>query len=138
MPQEIRDIIWSNAVTGFDFPDLVENDGILISTELGINKRTLKSRLYRGLVMRLMGMGTISEYYVMHTYSYIAFITLACLLHIFFDPFEKTSPVYLYSQQVRCLQWLLWLMPWHFHAARCGCSGRLSSIKATDFQPINI
>ena len=59
MPEEIADILRSNAVTGYDFPDLVEHDGRLIETELGIAKRTLKSRLYRGIVMRLMGMGTL-------------------------------------------------------------------------------
>lgn len=59
MPEEVREIMRANAVTGYDFPDLVEHDGRLIETELGITKRTLRSRLYRGLVMRLMGMGTL-------------------------------------------------------------------------------
>lgn len=59
MPDSVTEIIRDNAVTGYDFPDLVENDGQRIESELGITKRTLKSRLYRGIVMRLVGMGTL-------------------------------------------------------------------------------
>ena len=59
MPEEVRSVLWENAVTGYDFPDLIEHEGRLIATELGITKRTLQKRLYRGLVMRLMGMGTL-------------------------------------------------------------------------------
>ena len=70
MPEEVRDIMRDNAVTGYDFPDLVEHDGRLIETELGITKRNLRSRLYRGLVMRLMGMGTLpSDVLNVHTDS---------------------------------------------------------------------
>ena len=36
LPLEVRDLLWQNAVTGFDFPDLVEHDGQLIISELGI------------------------------------------------------------------------------------------------------
>lgn len=59
MPAEVCDIFRSNAITGFDFPELLEHNGRLIGTELGITKRNLKMRIYRGILMRLMGMGTV-------------------------------------------------------------------------------
>lgn len=58
MPSEVCDKFRLNAITGFDFPELLEHNGRLIETELGITRRNLKTRIYRGILMRLMGMGT--------------------------------------------------------------------------------
>jgi hypothetical protein len=46
------------AITGYDFPELLENDGILLETELGVTRQTIKKRLMRGMKMKLLGMGS--------------------------------------------------------------------------------
>lgn len=59
MPDDVVDIFISNAVTGYDFPELIENEGELIESELGITRRNLKRRLLRGMIMRFTGMGSM-------------------------------------------------------------------------------
>ena len=58
MPDDVVETFVRNAVTGYDFPELIENDGELIESELGIARKNLKRRLLRGMVMRFMGMGS--------------------------------------------------------------------------------
>jgi hypothetical protein len=59
MPPSIVDIFYEKSYTGFDFPELIENNGELIESELGITQPHLKRRLQRGIVMRFTGMGRL-------------------------------------------------------------------------------
>lgn len=61
MPEDVVQIFLSNAVTGYDFPELMENEGELIETELGITRKNLKRRLLRGMIMRFTGMGSMPD-----------------------------------------------------------------------------
>jgi hypothetical protein len=61
MPEEVAELFRKNAVSGFDFPDLVDNGGELMETELGITKLLWKAKLYKGIIRRLMGMGKVPD-----------------------------------------------------------------------------
>lgn len=59
MPPSIVDIFYHKSYTGYDFPELIENNGELIETELEITQPHLKRRLQRGIIMRFTGMGRL-------------------------------------------------------------------------------
>ena len=44
-------------VTGYDFPELLANDGDLLASELGVSIKSVRQRIMRGMRMKLMGMG---------------------------------------------------------------------------------
>ena len=46
-------------MTGYDFPELMENDGEAIETELGIEKVALRKKLLRSMRVKLLGMGSV-------------------------------------------------------------------------------
>ena len=57
MPPEVVQSFVDNGITGYDFPELLQRDGLLLEQELGIRRQTLKRRLRRGMRMKLLGMG---------------------------------------------------------------------------------
>jgi hypothetical protein len=59
MPPDVVQAFVDHGVTGFDFPELIENNGELIESELGVSRRNLKKRLLRGMIMRFTGMGKL-------------------------------------------------------------------------------
>lgn len=61
MPADVVQVFMNHSVTGFDFPELIENNGELIETELGVTRRNLKKRLLRGMIMRFTGMGKLPQ-----------------------------------------------------------------------------
>ena len=44
-------------ITGYDFPELLENDGRLLESHLGLSSPYERRRVQRGMRMKLMGMG---------------------------------------------------------------------------------
>jgi len=57
LPQEVGDIFLTNTISGPDFPELIEDDGLLLETELGIADKTVRDRLLFFLNLRLRGDG---------------------------------------------------------------------------------
>lgn len=60
LPSEIIAKFVEHSVTGYDFPELIEENGLLLETELGINK-AVKTRIIRGMKMKMLGMGRVSS-----------------------------------------------------------------------------
>ena len=57
MPQDVVQSFIDNGITGYDFPELIQDNGILLEKELGIQRLSLRRRLCRGMRMKLLGMG---------------------------------------------------------------------------------
>lgn len=57
LPENIVSKFVQLGITGYDFPELVAKEGILIETELGVKIVSVKARIMRGIRMKLMGMG---------------------------------------------------------------------------------
>lgn len=57
MPPDVVKSFMDNGITGYDFPELLQNDGALLEQELGISRVSLRRRLMRGMRMKLLGMG---------------------------------------------------------------------------------
>mmetsp|Transcript_19271 Transcript_19271/g.25387 ORF Transcript_19271/g.25387 Transcript_19271/m.25387 type:complete len:536 (+) Transcript_19271:67-1674(+) len=57
LPQEVGETFLLNAVTGYDFPELVANRGLLLEEELGITRLGYRSRILRAIKLRMLGVG---------------------------------------------------------------------------------
>lgn len=57
MPPDVVQSFLDNGITGYDFPELLQNNGALLEQELGITRLSLRRRLLRGMRMKLLGMG---------------------------------------------------------------------------------
>jgi hypothetical protein len=57
LPLDIVNRFEEYKITGYDFPELLENDGALLGSQLGIVQPYAKYRLLRGMRMKLMAMG---------------------------------------------------------------------------------
>mmetsp|Transcript_8423 Transcript_8423/g.14286 ORF Transcript_8423/g.14286 Transcript_8423/m.14286 type:complete len:855 (+) Transcript_8423:187-2751(+) len=57
MPPDVVKSFMDNGITGYDFPELLQNNGALLEQELGIARVSLRRRLMRGMRMKLLGMG---------------------------------------------------------------------------------
>ena len=56
LPQHIVTKFIENSISGYDFPELLANDGALLESDLGIDKVAMKRRIMRGMRMKLLGM----------------------------------------------------------------------------------
>ena len=52
-------IFKDNVVTGYDFPELVENNGEALEKELGIEKQSFRKKIIRHIHARMLGIGTV-------------------------------------------------------------------------------
>lgn len=59
LPKEVGEIFRVHSVTGYDFPELVENNGHALKEELNIDKSTYRKRIIRAVNSRLFGIGTV-------------------------------------------------------------------------------
>jgi hypothetical protein len=59
LPTEVGNIFRKNHVTGYDFPELVEDDGSALKNELNIDKSTYRKKIVRAVNSRLFGIGTV-------------------------------------------------------------------------------
>jgi len=59
LPMEVGNIFRKNHVTGYDFPELVEDKGIALKNELNIDKSTYRKKIVRAVNSRLFGIGTV-------------------------------------------------------------------------------
>ena len=46
-----------NAISGYDLPMLIENDGAMLEKELGISSVLNRKQIIRGIKMKLLGIG---------------------------------------------------------------------------------
>lgn len=61
LPEYIGDIFKDNGVTGYDFPELVENDGLSLREDLGIHKPTFRKKILRHIQASLLGVGAVPD-----------------------------------------------------------------------------
>jgi hypothetical protein len=59
LPMEVGNIFRKNHVTGYDFPELVEDNGSALKNELNIDKSTYRKKIVRAVNSRLFGIGTV-------------------------------------------------------------------------------
>jgi len=59
LPESVGNIFKENVVTGYDFPELVENDGEALHAELGIEKPSFRKKIVRHIRTRMLGVGTV-------------------------------------------------------------------------------
>jgi len=57
LPESIGRIFRENGVTGYDFPELVENDGVALASELHLEKSWVRKKLVRHIRARMLGVG---------------------------------------------------------------------------------
>ena len=61
LPAHVADAFRMNAVTGYDFAELIELDGQALSMDLGIDRAVYKKKLVRSMQMLLSGVGSVPE-----------------------------------------------------------------------------
>jgi hypothetical protein len=61
LPLSVVTQFYNNRITGYDFPELLADDGALLESELGIQRKSLKRRIMRGMKMKLLGVGRSPE-----------------------------------------------------------------------------
>lgn len=61
LPPDIGHLFRINHVTGYDFPELVEQDGLSLSTELKIHKPSFRKRIVRLARARMLGIGSLPD-----------------------------------------------------------------------------
>ncbi|KAL7483047.1 hypothetical protein ACHAW6_008701 [Cyclotella cf. meneghiniana] len=60
LPVEVGRIFLQNGITGYDFPEIVQNSGSVLQEELGI-KSSFRSKIVRGVQARMLGIGSTPE-----------------------------------------------------------------------------
>ena len=61
LPPSVVSSFYNSRITGYDFPELLADDGALLESELGIHRQSLKRRIMRGMKMKLLGVGRAPE-----------------------------------------------------------------------------
>ena len=61
LPETVGDAFRENSVSGYDFPDLVEDDGKALETELAIHRPADRRRIVRSIRMMMTGVGRAPE-----------------------------------------------------------------------------
>ncbi|KAL3801251.1 hypothetical protein HJC23_012651 [Cyclotella cryptica] len=60
LPAEVGRIFLQNGITGYDFPEIVQNSGSALQEELGL-KSSFRSKIVRGVQARMLGIGSTPE-----------------------------------------------------------------------------
>ena len=60
LPQDVGRIFLENGVTGYDFPEIVQNSGSVLQEELGL-KSSFRSKIVRGVQARMLGIGSTPD-----------------------------------------------------------------------------
>jgi len=61
LPEYVGRIFKENVVTGYDFQELVENNGEMLTTELGITKPSFVKKIVYLMHARMLGIGSVPE-----------------------------------------------------------------------------
>mmetsp|Transcript_28923 Transcript_28923/g.44976 ORF Transcript_28923/g.44976 Transcript_28923/m.44976 type:complete len:743 (-) Transcript_28923:120-2348(-) len=59
LPGKVANTFVEHSVTGYDFPELIENDGDALRVELGIEKQSFRKKLLRSMHAKLLGIGSV-------------------------------------------------------------------------------
>jgi len=57
LPSSVGKIFMEHSVTGYDFLEIVENGGKILSDELGINKSSFRNKIVKNMQTRMLGIG---------------------------------------------------------------------------------
>jgi len=72
LPAETGELFRQNAVTGYDFAELVEDDGAALVQELGIHRAAYQKKLVRSMRMLMSGVGVAPDRPQVIFYSFFA------------------------------------------------------------------
>ncbi|CAM9273917.1 unnamed protein product, partial [Phaeothamnion confervicola] len=61
LPPEVGEAFRSNMVSGYDFPDLIKEDGKALHYDLGVTRRSFRKRIMKAIELRLLGLGSMPE-----------------------------------------------------------------------------
>jgi hypothetical protein len=53
LPHDIVDIFEKFKINGYDFPELMENNGSLLETQLGITQPHIRKKIVQGMEMKV-------------------------------------------------------------------------------------
>uniref|UniRef100_A0A7S1VXY7 EF-hand domain-containing protein n=1 Tax=Skeletonema marinoi TaxID=267567 RepID=A0A7S1VXY7_9STRA len=57
LPGSVGKMFLEHSVTGYDFPEIVENGGKILSDDLGISKSSFRNKIVRQMQARMLGIG---------------------------------------------------------------------------------
>ena len=57
LPSSVGKMFLEHSVTGYDFPEIVENGGMILSDDLGIDKASFRNKIVRQMQARMLGIG---------------------------------------------------------------------------------
>lgn len=57
LPSSVGKMFLEHSVTGYDFPEIVENGGKILSDDLGIDKASFRNKIVRQMQARMLGIG---------------------------------------------------------------------------------
>lgn len=101
LPESIGRIFLENAVTGYDFPELVESNGKALSRDLNIQKSHFRTKLLRHIKARMLGIGDVPDKPVKVNFSLESCNTVK----IFWKtPKARGFPVHSYRVQRRSVE----------------------------------
>lgn len=119
LPSETSELFRQNAVTGYDFAELVADDGAALAHELGIHRAAYQKKLLRSMRMLMSGVGVAPDKPQVHSYMYIR------MLHALL-PVDASRSVCV----VRCLH-----LPWRSSQHNC-LSSRCRLLLLTPSHPM--
>lgn len=99
LPEYIGQIFAENGITGYDFAELVENDGLALKEDLGIHKSIYRKKLVRHLRARLMRIGTIPAPIKESQIEYTLEITCSYVFFKWIKPEARGFPVHSHRVQ---------------------------------------
>ena len=70
LPSETSELFRQNAVTGYDFAELVADDGAALAHELGIHRAAYQKKLLRSMRMLMSGVGVAPDKPQVHSYIF--------------------------------------------------------------------
>ncbi|CAM9409538.1 unnamed protein product [Chrysoparadoxa australica] len=59
LPPQVGESFRQNMVNGYDFPDLIKDDGAAIVYDLGITRRAFRKSIVKAIEVRLLGLGRV-------------------------------------------------------------------------------
>jgi len=101
LPEYVGRIFKQHGVTGYDFPELVDNNGEPLTTDLGIQKVSHRKKIMRHIHARMLGIGTVPDAPANLKYKVESCSTLS----FFWDKSEARGfPVHSYRVQRRAVK----------------------------------
>jgi len=100
LPDHIAQAFKENAVTGFDFSELIINDGEALRIDLGIEKYFFRKKLVRLIKARMLGVGTVPQPIPNSSYNVESCSSVSFTWH---KPNARGFPVHSYRIQRRAI-----------------------------------